>query len=656
MAPLEPDMTRRSVTRGTPRPWHPFLVFAISLLLAVTAHAQRGDAFNASGATTDLTPGYDSRGGGTVLLVTVYAENNKKRLDRQSVVKLNNQTTQTVSWQTTSDRSEASFGDLPFGHYDVEVSAVGYLTAHKELQVISALNTVNVEIVLQRDPTAFKLDLDEGMPTKARKETKHGVSALKSGNLKQAQRWLDAAYQLAPENSDLNFLMGYLRYQQKDFDHAQTYLGTAANLNPRDVQSLTLLGRLGLQREDYVTASSTLEKAVAANSEYWMAHDLLASTYLKQKKYEEARQQAELAIAKGKGDASSARLVLGQAQINLGQRQEGIETLKSYLKDWPKSPNAPQVTNLIADLVRPEAIPAAATGTSVFAVPLAGVDPLFASPELSFTMKPWQPAGIDETKPSVALGVTCPLANVIEMSGNRVQELVTDVSRISAIERLLHEQVDEIGNPITKETRDFNYVASITEEKPGFLEVDEYRAAHLGLSDFPDQISSSGFAALALVFHPDMRDNFDMTCEGLSDWHGQSVWLVHFRQRDDRPARIHDYKMGGQIYSVKLKGRAWITTDKFQIVRIESELVNPMKPIQLLSEHQIVEYGPVPFQKRNMELWLPKTAEIYFDFRRHRYYRRHSFDHYMLFAVDADEKRKEPKDTTLQSKPNPLPN
>ena len=636
------------------RIWPFAAVFATSFLLAATVSAQRGDVFNATGATTNLTPSYDSRGGGTVLLLTVYAGNNKKRLDRQSVVKLTNQTTQTVSWQTTSDQSVASFGDMPFGHYDIEVSAVGYITGHKEIEVISSINTVNLDIVLQPDPTALKLDVDDSMPGKARKETKHGVSALKSGNLKQAQKWLDAAYQLAPDNSDLNFLMGYLRYQQKDFDHAQTYLGTAANLNPRDVQSLTLLGRLGLQKEDYVGASSILEKAVGADSEYWMAHDLLASAYLKQNKYEQARQQAELAIAKGKGGAASAQLVLGQALVDLGQKQEGIEALKSYLKESPKSPTAPQVSNLIAELERGSGTAAPATGTHSASTPLAGVDPLFASPEMSFTMKPWQPPGIDETKLSVAAGVTCPLANVIEMSGEQVKELVTDVSRIAAIERLLHEQVDEIGNPITKETRDYNYVASVTEDKPGFLEVDEYRSAHLGLSDYPDHIASSGFAALALVFHPDMRDNFDMTCEGQGDWHGQSVWLVHFRQRDDRPARIHDYKVGGQTYAVKLKGRAWITTDKFQIVRIESELVSPMKPIQLLSEHQIVEYGPVPFQKKNMELWLPKTAEIYFDFRHHRYYRRHSFDHYMLFAVDADEKRKEPQVAPPANKTSPV--
>lgn len=351
--------------------WLSAAVFAASLLFAATVSAQRGDVFNATGATTNLTPSYDSRGGGTVLLLTVYAGNNKKRLDRQSVVKLTNQTTQTVNWQTTTDQSVASFGDMPFGHYDIEVSAVGYITGHKEIEVISSINTVNLDIVLQPDPTALKLDVDEGMPSKARKQTKHGVSALKSGNLKQAQKWLDAAYQLAPDNSDLNFLMGYLRYQQKDFDHAQSYLGTAASLNPRDVQSLTLLGRLGLQKEDYLGASSTLEKAVAADSEYWMAHDLLASAYLKQNRYEQARQQAELAIAKGKGVAASARLVLGQALVDLGQKQEGIEALKFYLKESPKSPSAPQVTNLIAELERPDAFPGPVSGTSTVSAPLA---------------------------------------------------------------------------------------------------------------------------------------------------------------------------------------------------------------------------------------------------------------------------------------------
>jgi hypothetical protein len=74
-------------------------------------------------------------------------------------------------------------------------------------------------------------------------------------------------------------------------------------------------------------------------------------------------------------------------------------------------------------------------------------------------------------------------------------------------------------------------------------------------------------------------------------------------------------------------------------------MVHPMREIQLLSEHQTVEYGPVPFAKKNTSLWLPTKSEIYFDFRKHHYYRRETFDHYMLFGVDAEQKDKTPRVT-----------
>ena len=221
------------------------------------------------------------------------------------------------------------------------------------------------------------------------------------------------------------------------------------------------------------------------------------------------------------------------------------------------------------------------------------------------------------------------------------------MTRFAAVEDLFHQALDENGNPVRTQTRKFNYVASISEPKPGFLVVDEYRADKLSPEGYPDHIASSGFAALALVFQPHMRDNFEMICEGLGDWHGQASWLVHFHQRDDRPSRMHAYKVDNQEHPVRMRGRAWITAEKFQIVRIEAELVKPMPEIQLLSEHQLVEYGPVPFPKRNV-LWLPKSAEIYFEFRKHRYYRRHSFDHYMLYSVDSEERRKEPGDHVKQ--------
>jgi tetratricopeptide (TPR) repeat protein len=583
----------------------------------------------------------------------VFAERNGARLNRQAVVKLVNLADQTATWQPTGNNSQNVFTDVPYGDYTAEVSAVGYLSSHQDLKLISIRNILEFDIVLHRDPGAVNLDVaDSIMSAQARKETKRAVSALKSGNLREAQKHLDQAHSAAPSDPNLNFLLGYLYFQKKDFAQASSYLGTATTLNPHNAQALTLLGRTSLETQDYPAARSALEQAVLADAENWLPHNLLADAYLHEKNYSKARDEAQVAITKGKSAASPAQLVLGEALVNLGHNQEGIQALNIFLQESPKHPIAGQVRSLIAQIQdsqtqdsqtqEQDSTPASTENSLQAKARLSGVDPLLALPATPLSLKAWQPPGIDDLKLSLAPGVDCPSAKVAEESGKRVQELVEDVTRFAAVEDLFHQTLDEYGNPVRTETRKYNYVASISEPEPGFLAVDEYRADKLSLTDYPGNISSTGFVTLALVFHPHMRDDFEMSCEGLGDWHGQASWLVHFRQRDDRPNHMHSYKVGNTIHPVKLKGRAWITADKFQIVRIEAEMVSPMPEIKLLSEHQVVEYGPVPFPKKNTSLWLPKSAEIYFDFRKHRYYRRHSFDHYMLFSTDTEEKRKEP--------------
>jgi hypothetical protein len=136
----------------------------------------------------------------------------------------------------------------------------------------------------------------------------------------------------------------------------------------------------------------------------------------------------------------------------------------------------------------------------------------------------------------------------------------------------------------------------------------------------------------------------------LGDWHGQATWIMYFRQRTDRPNRIADLVVGSNTYPINLKGRAWITANSFQIVRIESELMNPIPSLAV--QHQIAEYGPVHFQKKNIDLWLPQSVDLFFELNRHRYYRRHSFDHYMLFAVNSEDKQLPPKEAAPQTQKN----
>jgi hypothetical protein len=397
-----------------------------------------------------------------------------------------------------------------------------------------------------------------------------------------------------------------------------------------------------LQRKDYPAARSSLERAILADADNWLPHDLLADTYLREKDYGKARDEANVAIAKGNNIASPAQLVLGQALLGLRRDEEGIQALHSFLEQSPKSPLADQVRALISDINETNSNGTAASSLTVPARVAPAVDSLEALEAPILPIKPWAPPAVDDVKPPVATGVDCPADQVMEESGKRMLELVHDLSRFAAVEDLFHQPLDPYGMPIRTDKRKYDYVAQISERGAGLVAIDEFRTAKLTLDDYPDQISSTGFVTLALVFHPGMRDDFVMQCEGLADWRGQATWLVHFKQRKDRPNRMHSYKVGAQVFPVDIKGRAWISANKFQIIRIEADLVRPMPEIRLVSEHQAVEYGPVPFPRKNTVLWLPKTAEIYFDFRKHRYYRRHSFDNYMLFSVEADEKRKEP--------------
>ena len=327
---------------------------AVCLFLAVSAAAPAqlpSNGSQAGVATSMSNKPITGRASGVSLTLSVLDEK-MHPLDRQAVVKLMDENTKTPTWQPTTETSDATF-DVGLGKYDIEVSAVGYLTGRKEISVISTLQPIPVKIALLRDPDAVDFSADDSStPAKASKDVKRAISDLKSGPIrfKEAQKHLDAAYAQAPASAQVNFLLGYLAFQQNDLDHAQTYLDKATAIDPHDVQALNLSGRLHLVKHDYAGAVATLEQAVAARPENATAHSLMADAYLNQKDYKNALAQADLAIAQGKSGTSSVQIVRGQALANLGHEDEAIQTLKTYLQAAPDTTSAPQVRQFVATL------------------------------------------------------------------------------------------------------------------------------------------------------------------------------------------------------------------------------------------------------------------------------------------------------------------
>ena len=173
---------------------------ALCLLGAASGMAQVvGGRFSYPDPNTSSVPTYNTHG--SVLLLTVN-RSPKGHLDRQAVVRLLNRNTGIIVWQTTNDRGEASFGDLEVGPYDLEVSAVGYLTARKSVKVQASLITYHEEMALERDPSSINLEATNAaqLPKKARKAVQRGVAALKSADYKEAAKQLKTAVTSAPND------------------------------------------------------------------------------------------------------------------------------------------------------------------------------------------------------------------------------------------------------------------------------------------------------------------------------------------------------------------------------------------------------------------------------------------------------------------------
>ncbi len=192
----------------------------------------------------------------------------------------------------------------------------------------------------------------------------------------------------------------------------------------------------------------------------------------------------------------------------------------------------------------------------------------------------------------------------------------------------------------------FNYLASVREIKSKYgqsLDVQEYRNGSTGTEMFPNQMASVGLPSIVLIFHPILISDFEMKCEGLSRAYGNFSWQVYFRQRADKESRIRRYRVGGHVFAIALKGRAWIDANNFQVVRLETDIRETHPELRLNSEHLVMEYGPVKFKSRNEELWLPMSADYYAVLRGQRFHRRHSFTDYILFSIDENQKIGEPR-------------
>ena len=227
----------------------------------------------------------------------------------------------------TKDTAQTEFSNIPAGDCFVEVSAPGYKTSRERAVVTQATAGIPQYLYVYLHSTSETANSARTpVSTSVLKEIDKGTEAMHKNRAEEARKHFLKAAQSAPQNPDVQYLLGQLESSQNNMDAARARYEQAIALSPAHEHALVALGEIQLRNKNAGDATTTLEKAVQANTMSYRAHFFLAAAYLQQRKFASAKPHAQSAI-----ELSADKLPMGHAllgEISGGRRRAGCSAAR----------------------------------------------------------------------------------------------------------------------------------------------------------------------------------------------------------------------------------------------------------------------------------------------------------------------------------------
>ena len=544
----------------------------------------------------------------------------------------------------TQGTSAAHFFNLAFGEYEVEVTCPGFRRVTERYASESSRGSLPLYIYLIPESGSAEPAAPSGglvLTQQLRAEMQLGIGALNRDRYESARKTFAKVLRKAPGNSDVVYFLGVTELGLQHPDVARENFQRALSLDPNNELALVSLGQMQLQGGAPADAVISLEKAVSLGRAGWRADFELASAYFQLHRLSEAESAASRAALLAKEKGATSLFLLGEIQYAEGKRADAKHTWESLLRLFPKD-SAVFVTRKMVARVESEGLEPgpSPSDASLPAPPAPDTKPV------TFVEIPWAPRDTDDAVYDVAPGVECQAAPILDGALHRMNTELVDFEKFTATEHIEHQDIDRYGWPGPVKTHDFSYVVFVRPLGKNSFYLDEFRDGAGTLTGFSDAIISTGLNSLGVnVLQPFYRDRFNYSCEGLTNVRGQAAWQIHFdEKRDAKAGGIRTWRTGYTTYEIAIKGRIWISSASYAVLRIETDLRDPVARLGLTKDHLLVDYGPVNFSARNVQLWLPWSADMYMELRGKRYHHRHFLSDYLLFDVDTTHKISNPKE------------
>lgn len=613
----------------------------ISPLLIVGHAAGQADQGPAQMGGTNSHPGDNVRGASASNVYVSVREPNGLPVTESATVSLSCPLQGVKLNGPTKDTALAQFSNIPAGDCFVEVSAPGYKTARERAPVADSLVSINQYVYVYLHPVS-ETGVVAGKPKVSLdvlKEIDKGTEAMHKNHPDDARKHLLKAAQSAPQNPDVQYLLGTLEISQNHIDAAGERFERAIALYPTHEHALVALGALQLQNNHTVEAVATLERAVQANTMSYRSQYYLAAAYMQQHDYAKAKLHAEKALALAAGKTPMIYTLLGEILAAEGDRDAARRQFEKVLHDYPTNPAATVAKDDLADLERPASAGSKVHASAASAPPAPDASSVDLGP-----MSAWGPADVDSSKPGVAGDVSCSAAEVVQRAGQASIEQFENFEKFMATERIEHEEIDRSGNAGHVKSHDFSYLVFIDHDRTGQIFLKESRDGGTGVESFPTSLATVGLLGLGVdVFNPGFARALDFTCEGLGQWRGKAAWIMYFRQKPNQRSYLRLWQTQRKTVEIPLKGRVWVSSTSYEVLHIETDLREPMTDLELTRDHLVIDYGPVSFMNGKTELWLPWYADMYLELHHKRYHHRHALSNYSIFGVDATDKINNPK-------------
>lgn len=542
------------------------------------------------------------------------------------------------------DASTAQFTNLLSGDYEIEVTCPGYRKATERISILGGHVDMPVYIYMvpDSDPApSGGTPAGVVMSPQLRGELEKALQALRVQQYETARKILSKASQKAPGNPDVVYFLGVAELGLQHTDLAREDFQKAISLNPNHELALISLGELQLKSGATADAIVSLEKATSSGHAGWRAHYQLAAAYFRGRRLKDAEVEASRAVTLAKTKGAVGLFLLGEIQYADGRKPEAKKTWESILTSFPSDPIADSAKTILARL-----------NSEVFQ---PGVDPAAAlppppAPDVSLTavvQHQWAPPDLDSVVYDLAPQVECKTEAILDRALQHMKSGLVDFEKFTATEHIEHQQIDRYGWPGPVKSHDFSYIVLIYPlEKNSFYLEESRGGGGNDLANFPTSLATTGLNSLGVsVLQPYYREHFAYSCEGLTNLRGQAAWQVRFEEKlGAKGSGIRQWKTNGKVFDIPVKGRIWISSASYAVLRIETELRNPVAGLELTKDHLFVDYGPVKFSAGNEQLWLPWSAEMYMELHGKRYHHRHFLSDYMLFGIDTTNKISKPKE------------